>query len=238
MNILPYIKEELTSFFYFLKYPYYPDLKNDGKFRWYRLGILFLIPIFLLPFYKITKYFVETHFEIWREIPERIRQLLQYPPIFVVAMVSIFGPVLEELIFRLFLTTDKKLFSLWVTLIGLFIGIFGSHWSAIYIGIPIVIMGFCLMQNLIIIDANKIKVYFPYIFYISATIFAIVHLDIATIHTKNAVSLPILILYSYNQVFMQFLVGLILAYIRVKEGLGWAILYHGSWNALLYILFM
>lgn len=169
-------------------------------------------------------------------MPELMRQLLQYPPIFVIAMFSIVGPVLEEVIFRLCLTTDKKLFALWITLMGVFTSIFGSRWSATYVGIPIIVVGFCCMQNLIKIDTSKIKVYFPYIFYISTTIFAIVHLDITGIHTKNVISLPILILHSYNEIFMQFLLGLILAYIRVKEGLVSAVLYHGFWNAFAYFI--
>lgn len=72
----------------------------------------------------------------------------------------------------------------------------------------------------------KHKSYFKGIFYLSAVLFALVHIS-------NFESQPMVYLLAPILVLPQLILGLILGYIRVRLGLLWSILLHASYNGLL-----
>lgn len=138
-----------------------------------------------------------------------------------VAISAIFlAPILEEPIFRLHL--DLKKSSIWWG-IGLSLLMLSEVW------IPVVLVWvylFFLLYKVSKGDAPRLK----YVVWISSALFALVH--IGNFRDFDFGS------YFYWVPFMvgaQFLVGLVLSYIRLNHGMKWAILFHGVYNAVLII---
>ncbi len=138
-----------------------------------------------------------------------------------VAILAIFlAPILEEPIFRLHLDLKKSSILLGI---GLSLLLLSKAW------IPVALVWvylFFLLYKVSKGDAPRLK----YVVWISSALFALVH--IGNFRDFDFGS------YFYWVPFMvgaQFLVGLVLSYIRLNHGMKWAILFHGVYNAVLII---
>ena len=186
----------------------------------------------------ILKYFynysILSQFEINRQ-----KNLLQFGD-YVIIIVPIIGPFLEEILFRLPLSLTKTSISLSAALImyrftGKHLFSFDPNEVYSYIRIGIAIVTFTsVLFFLSYVWLEKIKErYFKYFFYLSAILFALVHIS-------NFAP------YNYNVLFLyplftlpQFFMGLILGYLRIRQGFFSAWVLHALINlpsALLYFI--
>lgn len=141
----------------------------------------------------------------------------------------IIAPVTEEIIFRYYIThsTTAVFFLLWALVFGIAMLMFNQILEE-WVAIPLILIPIALMVT--VLNSKKLQdrikaVYnqgFPYVFYLSAVIFAYVHIfnfeDVFPWYYA-----PIL-------VFPQFFLGLYLGYIRTRNGLPHAILLHATNN--------
>lgn len=141
----------------------------------------------------------------------------------------IMAPVVEEFLFRYYITKPTVFIlgvPLILTAVPLLYAFNGSmHW---YLALPLAVIGIFIfflaafqkeIKNLLL---TQYLMCFPYIVYLSAVIFAFIHIfnfggEIAWFYT------PIL-------VFPQFVVGLFLAYVRVRNGMMHCIMIHAINN--------
>ncbi|MGA0233215.1 MAG: type II CAAX prenyl endopeptidase Rce1 family protein [Saprospiraceae bacterium] len=141
----------------------------------------------------------------------------------------IIAPIVEEFIFRYYIT-KPLLFLLGVPMLLAVIPLvnaFGGvlHW---YLALPISLIAIAVfllisfqseLRNLLLM---QYLVYFPYIVYFSAALFAFIHIFNFG-GELEWYSTPIL-------VFPQFVVGLFLAYVRVRNGIFHCVLIHAINN--------
>lgn len=139
----------------------------------------------------------------------------------VVAISAIFlAPILEEPIFRLHL--DLKKSSIWWG-IGLSLLMLSEVW------IPVALVWIYFLFLLIKVGKGDVP-QLKYVVWISSALFALVHIGNFTDFDFGR--------YFYWIPFMvgaQFLVGLVLCYIRLNHGMKWSIIFHGVYNAVLII---
>lgn len=138
-----------------------------------------------------------------------------------VAILAIFlAPILEEPIFRLHL--DLKKSSIWWG-IGLSLFLLGDLWWML-----LVFWGYLFFLLYKVNKGNPPSLRF--VLWVSATFFALIHMGNFTDfdYTKYFYWVPFM-------VGAQFIVGLVLSYIRLNHGMKWAILFHGVYNAVLII---
>ena len=130
------------------------------------------------------------------------------------------APLIEEPIFRLHL--DLKKSSLWWSL-GLSILVISELWY------PAALLMIYLILLLIMVYRG-VQPNRKYVIFISAALFGLVHMINYTGFDfgKYYYWVPFL-------VAIQFFLGLILSYIRLKHGIKWAIIFHGTYNAILVI---
>jgi len=154
---------------------------------------------------------------------------LDFFRIFVLAV--IIAPVFEELLFRYYLTLPL------LVVIGLPIAGLGgalyfiiSGGMEILVGIPCVILLVALIIHVLNSEASRSQLqslyirYFPFVFYMSAVIFAFVHIynfndDMVWYHAPALV-------------FPQFFIGLYLAYVRIRNGILTSMAVHAVNNAI------
>lgn len=137
----------------------------------------------------------------------------------VVAIAAIFfAPFIEEPIFRLHL--DLKKSSIWWSF-GLSFLMLGQFW---FIVVAFWLYLFYLLYQINQGNPPRLKL----VLWISAAFFALIHLgnfkdfDFA----KYFYWVPFLVSF-------QFIVGLVLSYIRLNHGMKWAMFFHGVYNAVL-----
>jgi membrane protease YdiL (CAAX protease family) len=167
----------------------------------------------------------------------------------IVFIVFLWGPFTEEMIFRLFLRYSPYRFGLFLSFLSIILldslmSLFpllenltttmivslGIIWFLILILLLSIITGLLLGK---IIELSKISSkleriyqnYFPVIFYLSTIIFAFIHIFNYANFRGLFIALPLL-------VAPQFLLGLLLSYIRMRYGISWSIFYHILHNSL------
>lgn len=143
----------------------------------------------------------------------------------ILLLVSILAPILEEVLFRLFLSKDKKVWSLWIVLLPFLTWYFFRFESIL----AWLISGIIIISTLILLIRQKedifIKRYnkiYPYLIYISALIFGLIHLGNYQGLSLSGASLVF--------VLPQISVGFVLVFIRVRLGFWFAVLFHFVWN--------
>jgi membrane protease YdiL (CAAX protease family) len=138
-----------------------------------------------------------------------------------VAVLAIFlAPLLEETVYRLHL--DFKKASIWWSL-GLSLLMIGEVW------IPVALLWVYLLFLMYKVNSGETP-NLKYCIYISSGLFALVHLTNFTDfdYGKYFYWVPFL-------VGAQFVIGLVLSYIRLNHGIKWAMIFHGVYNAVLII---
>ena len=140
------------------------------------------------------------------------------------------SPIIEELLFRLILVFNKKnLFILLLT--ALIMLVFFVIKGVILKIIPFFLLIVCLI--IVIKYEEKCKsyfqTYFKMLFYLFAGIFAFLHFfNFLGISSSNLLYLPLFVL-------PQFILGLILGYIRITYGLQYSIVFHAMVNCFIII---
>lgn len=225
--MVKFIYKTLLEFYCFLKNPHdnLVFLETSTKKKIYEILIystisilIILLLILFLYFSNLIQFFPAT----------KISDLTDMENLF---LGVIFAPILEEIRFRLFL--KKNIF---------YVFIFIAFWLlsldklptylAYTLGVIIVVLIIFILlywvkvDNLLTILYRK---YFPYIFYFSAIIFALFHLN-----NFKTLAIPIWIIPLL--VLPQFIMGLVFGYIRIKNGLLWSILTHSLYNSSILLL--
>ena len=207
------MKATWINLFAFLKSPYLPATFKPIKASEFFTLLIFTLA-FIIPYAWIMDAAGIDQFDhIGEELMKKNKWL--------VGIVAIFlAPVMEEPIFRLHL--DLKKSSIWWG-IGLSVLLLGEVWLLV---ILFWIYLFFLKYRVSKGTPPDLK----YVVLISATFFALVHLGNFTDldYVKYFYWLPFL-------VGAQFLVGLVLSYVRLKHGIYWAVIFHGVYNAVLVI---
>lgn len=197
----------------FIKAPYQSDsyTKIEGKEFFFLLLITFSL---VIPYALILE---AAGIDQFNHIMET---LIKDHKWLLVVLAIVIAPLVEEPIFRLHL--DFKKSSIWWG-IGLSVFVISEIW------ILFVLLLIWLFYLLITVSVGK-KPNLKYSIFISATLFALVHLGNFTDFDYAK--------YFYWVPFMvgaQFLIGLILSYIRLNHGMKTAILFHAVYNAIITI---
>ena len=189
----------------YLKRPY--DQKNSGEndsVRLRRLGNVLLLDLILMALLIGLLSVLES--AGWLPIDEnQLAEFLgQFPIWQLLLLVVLVVPFFEELIFRLYLRFDRNIFILPILFIG---GLMGEETK----------------QNTTLSLRQAWDFWYPYIFYFAAIIFGIVHISNYEMTTEVLWAAPILVL-------PQIVVGLLLGYLRVKQGFIWGFFLHALHN--------
>ena len=208
------MKGSFLKLVFFLKTPF---LKKDFEVFNYKdfFGILLLTLIFVVPFGLSLDYFGMDQFD------SKSKDMLMSKKWLFIFSGIFLAPILEEPIFRLHL--DLKKSSIWWG-IGLSVFILGQAW---WLWIALLGYLFFLLYQVNQGTPPSLK----FVLWTSAAFFALVHMGNFTDfdYTKYFYWVPFM-------VGAQFIVGLVLSYIRLNHGMRWAILFHGVYNAVLIIL--
>lgn len=202
--------ENLLSF---LKAPYRAETYSDIKISDF-LFLLLITILIVVPYAFILEWAGMDQFDnIMLELLEKNKWLLAILAIFL-------APLIEEPIFRLHL--DLKKSSIWWGL-GLSLFMISGVWYPVAL-----IWGYLIFLYVII--SKGLKPDLKFVVYCSSALFALVHMTNFTEfdYGKYFYLVPFL-------VAAQFVVGLVLSYIRLNHGMKWAIIFHGVYNAVLII---
>ncbi|MCK0127157.1 CPBP family intramembrane glutamic endopeptidase [Erythrobacter sp. F6033] len=222
-------REEWRAFLSFLKRPHLPDqTARSGNGLHATLRMLSLDLIFLLLFISTLLVLVA----IGIELPENLNSSLEMN-VGTVILVVIAAPLIEELIFRSWLSgRPRYLIVIPIMLIaGTVAGVMGvtRTGEAAEIGVGLAVVGGVLASTIAMIVLWKrtspgwFKTIFPVAFWISSVAFALVHFANYT-EGSFLVLLPL--------VLPQFVLGSIAAYLRVHYGFWTAIALHAIHNGI------
>jgi hypothetical protein len=245
----------LGSFFAYLKHPAYrddvEDLKSSAKFRnifklWsFSIVITFFVGILSAYLINKTGYDESKH--------SVVDLFLNYPIVVFMLLAFVWGPITEELSFRMCLKYSSyrlgfasvfllsMLASIFLELVdninqkfGYYVdgileklGFSGLLYYLLFIMIGGVVLGWIFEKKLSrkrMVEAYKRN--FAFIFYFFSTMFAIMHLLNFQGFSQIWFLAPLLVM-------PQFILGLVLAYARMNYGLKWAIFTHFIHNALI-----
>ncbi len=149
-------------------------------------------------------------------------------------ILSILAPVYEEIIFRSLLKFNKTNLILFTSTISILISLL-FYRSDIKLGIMFFTILIIFILILIIFKTSTIqKTYnnhFNYIFYSSILLFGFMHIS------NFSGSTMLIVLFSPLLVSPQLILGAILGYIRMKNGLAYSILFHLLINFITIIIF-
>lgn len=207
------MKSTFTNFLSFLKSPYLPETYTPIKPKSFLILLVLTLSI-IIPYALILDAAGMDQFD------HKLEELLKKSK-WIVAIAAIFlAPLLEEPIFRLHL--DLKKSSIWWG-IGLSVLMLGEVWWPVAL---LWVYLFFLLYRLS--KGNPLSLKF--VFWISSALFALVHMGNFSDFDYGR--------YFYWVPFMvgaQFLVGLVLSYIRLNHGMKWGMIFHGVYNAVLII---
>ncbi|MCF8714017.1 CPBP family intramembrane metalloprotease [Joostella atrarenae] len=153
-------------------------------------------------------------------------------------LIVLFGPLVEELIFRLslrynplFLSTSISFFSYYILRALRSKISFLDDSNSIYISIGIsliigVIFYFIIRKTAI---EKYWKLHFKWIYYASVVLFAFLHVFNYELSNSDLFFIPLI-------VFPQFLDGIVLGYIRIKNGFWYSVLFHSFNNFVVFFI--
>lgn len=202
--------EKLMSF---LKAPYRATSYNNLK----AIDFFYLLLITLavvIPYALILEWAGMDQFD------HKILEILEKNKWLVAVLVIIFAPILEEPVYRLHLDL-KKSSILWS--LGLSLLLINSIWY------PLAIFWIYLIYLYVKVNQGQ-SPNLKFVVYFSSAMFALVHMGnfIDFDYGKYFYVVPLL-------VAAQFVIGLVLSYIRLNHGMKWAIIFHAVYNAVLII---
>jgi len=213
----------LKSFLFYLKKP---ELSDPVSLTFKQSINLLInsIPIYFIFIFCFVILFIPLAiFDLIPELPPRQLSDIKW--------IIVFGPVIEELIFRLPLRNFFK--NIFIALALGFYALGKSHLGiglSIALGIVILLLPYIPGFISRFEDAinNFIKKYFVLFFYLIAVIFGFMHItNLETIRTSDILFSPVIVAY-------QLFLGLYLGFIRIKYkgGIFYAILLHAFFNSI------
>lgn len=171
------------------------------------------------------------------ELPHAMESIMKdMPMLLVFSLVALLMPVLEELAFRLWLVYRPLYVGISVWLIAFFVSQAFMQNGANIAGY--VVLGLAAMVTILLLTLQDVAYegirqlylrYYGWIFYGATLLFALVHLINFELSARLLLFAPLLVL-------PQFLLGLVLGYVRVRQGLLWAIALHAVYNGIILIL--
>jgi len=238
----------LNSFFEYLKNPkiyYQKTLENGDKTSnygkiWTTMQLISLIIWISFILVNLTSY-VSGLVGYDQLSDNTVSEILTGNPVWqAIFLVVIFGPLTEELGFRLLLTKYKKLFLLGLAAFGFFLiqFIFDLFLDltepSLIVSISFFVCLFFWFLSLIIVNftfkaeqiSNWVSKYFNYVTWISITFFGLFHVTNYVSFGQYFYLIPLL-------VSPQFVAGIFLSFIRTKFGFLWAFILHGAYNLIL-----
>ncbi len=223
-----------SAYWQFLKKPQLLKVSNHKKviqsdFLW----LLLLNLSFALVLTLVS--LLLTHFKLINEY-DSIDLIKEFGVFGSILFMCVFAPFLEEYTFRWHLR--KRYASIYFILFAIS-GIIISHLQNGYIGFSVFLLFLFIaiylhhrLKKLSQIRKQKLwQAFFPFVFYLSAVIFGLIHLsNYKGLTLKD----PTFIFYISSQT----LGGLSLGYIRIKHGLKYSILYHAVFNSIVFLLWL
>ncbi|WDF54877.1 CPBP family intramembrane glutamic endopeptidase [Mucilaginibacter sp. KACC 22063] len=149
---------------------------------------------------------------------------------------ALLAPIIEEVVFRLWLSFKKRDIVISLTLISLLIAVKlnGHHIYQLQVDEIIKLLGIATLSGIIILFLSRriptveiTNLAFKSIYWISCALFGLLHItNFGTFNWKIAWAYPFFVI-------PQLLLGCILGFIRIKDGLIWAIMVHCLVNFIL-----
>lgn len=197
----------------FLKVPYKAEKYTDIKLKDFAL-LLFLTLLIVVPYALILDWAGMDQFD------HKMLELLEENKWLVAVLAIFLAPLLEEPIFRLHLDLKKSSIG-WG--LGLSLLMISEVWY------PVALLWVYLIFLYIRVGQGR-NPDLKFVVYCSAALFAMIHMVNFTgfDYGEYFYLVPLL-------VAGQFVVGLVLSYIRLNHGMLWAIIFHGVYNAMLII---
>lgn len=191
----------------------------------------YLIHLFFLIIWVIT---VTTWIDLDRPPAAKIREIMS--PLNFVLYAVIFGPILEETIFRLSLVFKPKYLSISILLLSYVLisrlGYGVGHldieehlWVRVVVSMLIALFTYFISKRYTTYFSNFWDANFRWIYYFSIIVFVSLHLDFAELTPGKYLLFPLLI-------FPQLIFASINGYIRIKYGFIYACLFHSLNNIL------
>jgi hypothetical protein len=205
----------LVKLLSFLKAPYraasYANLKAIDLFYLLLITLAVVIPI---PYAFIFEWAGMDQFD------HKIMEILEKNKWLVAVLAIFFAPILEEPVYRLHLDL-KKSSILWS--LGLSLLLINSIWY------PLALFWMYLIYLYVKVNQGQTP-NLKFVVYFSSAMFALVHMGNFTDfdYGNYFYLVPLL-------VAAQFVIGLVLSYIRLNHGMKWAMIFHGLYNAVVFI---
>jgi membrane protease YdiL (CAAX protease family) len=230
-------KNTIQAFLNFLKSPFY-DIRSDAPFseKLKTFISLFFLELALVLGLMVT-YKILTDNGLFPGQNNKVLIFIKnIPNWFAILMIVLISPFVEEVFFRLHLRTKPKYITL--NLIIVFTGLLliilslgkttGFRISVLVIYCIAVILCNIWKQRISQVLLNFFRNKFIWVFYVTATLFALAHINNYKLNTVTLMVLPVL-------VFPQFLMGLFFGYTRLKLGFGWGCTFHALHNFIIVI---
>ena len=218
--------QTFTEFFQFLRSPSFKVPKTDNKTKWGDFMWLFLLDIlFSIPF--VALYYVLVELKLIKEY-EGFDIFKEYGIYWGFIIGCFFAPLLEEYLFRWQLT--KRYASIYFVMLSIAtMIIFGIEselisWVIFLTALAIArILHVILKKRSLTLTHNLWKKCYPVLFYVTAIIFGLIHLSN---YKDLTLTDPSIVFYMGSQLFG----GLILGYLRIRQGIAYSILFHACFN--------
>lgn len=201
-----------------------PSFNVDGNLqvKLKRLLLAYAICMGFVFFSMLFIYFIGQIFDI--DVNDLIKKEKKKETYYSLFLLILIGPILEELLFRAFLSFKRETLFMSIFFALIFFATDFSYYSFptkqtfIQITLALIVSSFIFILSQKNID--KLKYYFPFFFYTSIILFALVHI-------KNFFPLNDAVIWIYPLLVLpQFFMGFALAFIRIRNGLIWSIILH------------
>ncbi len=216
----------MNNLFVYLKKPLYCQNERPNLSSFF--GLFFIYIILIVPI-SIIAYILTKEFHIKNNDLNLSTSVLTF------ITVVILAPIYEEIIFRSLLKFKKNNIILFCTIVPILIGIaaiISKIGAVIFLSLLLLI----IVSLLLAFKRNKIEIFlsskFKYFFYGTALLFGLLH---GSNFTGN-----IYLILAFSPILggPQIVLGLILGYIRMKNGLIYSILFHMLVNSVFILHFL
>lgn len=220
--------EVIKDFYNYLKHPVVDIRSNKGKEKSLQDCFILFAFMFSIIIFVITPMMSLIGVEDMEHAMELVEEKLS--PWSLILLTVFVGPIIEELIFRLPLKYRYLVYAydfLLINFLGFYIANqFGPAVIRMAVPLFLVISVFWILwrkKNIDIDSVSNFNRHFPFYFYAMAVFFAFFHITNFSLDPDMWWATPILVL-------PQFVLGLLLGYVRLKYGLTYAIFVHALNN--------
>ncbi len=224
--------ETAQEVLHFLRHPRLPE--EPPKISSFNLFVHILGLSLLVSFSVLMLLGILQQSGLISDLPHAMEDVLaEYPIWMVFLLAAVAAPLMEELAFRLWLVY-KPLYvfiSLWIIAIFMYgalsqIGLLVAGYSLLGLATLITVLMLTFRQTTAILLERLYLQHYGWVFYGASILFALMHLINFDTERHILLMAPLLVL-------PQFLLGLLLGYLRIQLGIVWAIALHGVYNGLI-----